>query len=393
PIGNGLLGAMVFGGVQRERLQLNETTIWGGGPNNNIDTAAKSAIDEVRTLLDQKKYLEAQLVANKKLGPKGNSGMPYQLAGNLYLDFPGHDQPTDYRRDLDIEHAIASVSYNVNGTRFKREYFTSFTKNVLVARLTSDRPKMISFKATLQSPLAQQVYKQGDQLILAGKGSDHENQKGKIKFNVVASAKTSGGTIKVDTSSIVIENADTAIIYLSIGTNFVNYKDISADPLAKALQNLKAGYANSFDQLFASHTNFYKNYFDRVKLNLGTSEATKKPTNIRIAAFSDGNDPQLAELYFQFGRYLLICSSQSGGQPANLQGIWNGELKGPWDSKYTVNINTEMNYWPSEVTQLSELNAPLFNMIEDLSVTGKATAQTMYGARGWMLHHNTDIWR
>lgn len=393
PLGNGFLGAMVFGGVQRERLQLNETTIWGGGPNNNIDTAAKSAIDEVRSLLNQKKYLEAQLLANNKLGPKGNSGMPYQLAGNLYLDFPGHEQPINYRRDLDIEHAIASVSYTINGTRFKREYFTSFTKNVLVARLTADRPKMISFKATLQSPLAQQVYKQGDQLILAGKGSDHENQKGKIKFNVVASAKTIGGTIKVDTSSIVIENADTATIYLSIGTNFVNYKDVSADPLAKALQNLKAGYANSFDQLFASHTNFHKNYFDRVKLNLGNSEAMKRPTNVRIQQFLNGNDPQLAELYFQFGRYLLVSSSQPGSQPANLQGLWNGELKGPWDSKYTVNINTEMNYWPSEVTQLSELNAPLFNMIEDLSVTGKASAVKMYGARGWMLHHNTDIWR
>jgi len=393
PIGNGFVGAMVFGGVRQERLQLNETTIWGGGPNNNVDTSAKTAIDEVRQLLNQKKYVEAQTVANNKLGPKGNSGMPYQFAGNLYLDFSGHEQPTNYQRDLDIENAIATLSYNINGTRFKREYFTSFTKNVLVARLTADRPKMINFKARLESPLAQQIYSQGDQLILKGKGSDHENQKGKVLFNIIAKAKAIGGKVVMDNSGILIENADTAIIYVSIATNFVNYKDISADPLAKAIQYLEAGYANKVEGLLASHTTFYKNYFNRVKLNLGTSEAMKKPTNLRIQDFSSGNDPQLAELYFQFGRYLLISSSQPAAQPANLQGIWNGELKGPWDSKYTVNINTEMNYWPSEVTQLSELNAPLFNMIEDLSVTGKASAKRMYNARGWMLHHNTDIWR
>jgi alpha-L-fucosidase 2 len=393
PIGNGFLGAMVFGGVQQERLQLNETSIWGGGPNNNIDTAAKPAIDEVRALLNQKKYVEAQLVANKKLGPKGNSGMPYQLAGNLYLDFAGHEQATQYQRDLDIENAVATVSYTVNGIRFKREYFTSFTKNVLVARLTADQPRMINFKARLQSPLAQQIYKEGDQLILKGKGSDHENQKGKVQFNVVAKAKTTGGTVLIDSSSISIKDADTALIYLSIATNFVNYKDISADPLAKAKKNLEAGYASKVDDLLSSHIAFYKNYFNRVQLNLGTSDAMKKPTNVRIQEFADGNDPQLAELYFQFGRYLLISSSQPGAQPANLQGIWNGELKGPWDSKYTVNINTEMNYWPSEVTQLSELNAPLFNMIEDLAITGKESAKKMYDARGWMLHHNTDIWR
>ena len=393
PIGNGFLGTMVFGGIQQERLQLNETTIWGGGPNNNVDTAAKAAIDEVRNLLNQKKYVEAQTLANQKLGPKGNSGMPYQMAGNLYIDFPSHESAENYQRDLDIENAIATVSYTVNGVRFKREYFTSFTKNVLVARLTADQRGAINFKAKLQSSLAQKMYAKDKDLVLYGKGSDHENQKGKIQFNVVARAKTIGGLSRVDSAGIVIENADTAIIYLAIATNFVNYKDLSADPLAKALRYLEAGSASKVEELLASHTTFYKNYFSRVKLNLGTSESIKKPTNIRIQEFAKGNDPQLAELYFQFGRYLLISSSQPGSQPANLQGIWNGELKGPWDSKYTVNINTEMNYWPSEVTQLSELNAPLFRMIEDLSITGKASAKQMYGARGWMLHHNTDIWR
>ncbi|WP_316769953.1 glycosyl hydrolase family 95 catalytic domain-containing protein [Pedobacter frigiditerrae] len=392
PIGNGFIGAMVFGGIQQERLQLNETTIWGGGPNNNVDTAAKAAIDEVRGLLNQKKYVEAQTLANQKLGPKGNSGMPYQLAGNLYIDFPGHERAENYQRDLDIENAIATVSYTVNGVRFKREYFTSFTKNILVARLTADQRGAINFKAKLQSPLAQKMYAKDKDLVLYGKGSDHENQKGKVQFNVVARTKTIGGLSRVDSSGITIENADTAIIFLAIATNFVNYKDLSADPLARALKTLNNNI-QKVDDLFVGHKKFYKNYFNRVKLDLGTSEAVKRPTNIRIQEFANGNDPQLAELYFQFGRYLLISSSQPGSQPANLQGIWNGELKGPWDSKYTVNINTEMNYWPSEITQLSELNAALFKMIEDLSVTGKASAKQMYGARGWMLHHNTDIWR
>ena len=394
PIGNGVLGAMVFGGLTNERLQLNEATIWGGGPNNNVDAEAKPAIDEVRELLNQKKYVEAQNVANKKLGPKGNSGMPYQLAGNFYLNFPeDHQTASNYQRDLDIENAIASVSYTVNSVKFKREYFSSFTNNVLVVRLTADRPKMISFKANLQTPLSQQIFTKDNDLILSGKGSDHENQKGKIQFNVAARAKTVGGELKVDSSSITVANADTALVFIAIATNFVNYKDLSADPLAKVLNDLANSYSHKVDDLLAKHTAFYKNYFNRVKLNLGITDAVKKPTNIRIEEFANGNDPQLAELYFQFGRYLLISSSQPGGQPANLQGIWNGELKGPWDSKYTVNINTEMNYWPSEVTQLSELNAPLFSMIEDLAVTGKESAQKMYGARGWMLHHNTDIWR
>lgn len=394
PIGNGFLGAMVFGGTQTERLQLNETTIWGGGPNNNVDAEAKPAIEEVRSLLNQKKYVEAQNVANKKLGPKGNSGMPYQLAGNFYLNFPeDHQTATNYQRDLDIENAVATVSYTVNGTRFKREYFTSFTKNVLVARLTADRPKMINFKAKLQSPLAQKIYADGKDLILTGKGSDHENQKGKINFNVVARANAIGGQLRVDSTSIMVQDADTALLFIAIATNFVNYNDLTSNPLAKAQQTLNQSFSNKVDELLTQHKLFYKKYFDRVKLNLGSNDAVKKPTNIRIEEFANGNDPQLAELYFQFGRYLLICSSQPGGQPANLQGIWNGELKGPWDSKYTVNINTEMNYWPSEVTQLSELNSPLFKMIEELSVTGKQSAKQMYGARGWMLHHNTDIWR
>lgn len=393
PLGNGFLGVMVFGGIQQERLQLNEGTIWGGGPNHNVDTNARASIEEVRGLLNEKKYRAAQTVANQKLGPKGNSGMPYQLAGNLYIDFQHNAQVTHYQRELDIENAISTVSYTIDGTTYKREYFTSFTKNVAVVRLSANRPKMISCRAYLQSPLSERIFTHGSYLMLSGKGSDHENQKGSVKFNVAASTKLVGGALRIDTAGLWIEKADTAVICLAIGTNFVNYKDISADPMLRTLKDLDGVQPYTASDLLAAHTKFYKKYFDRVKLNLGTTDAMTKPTHVRIAEFANGKDPQLAELYFQFGRYLLISSSQPNGQPANLQGLWNGELKGPWDSKYTVNINTEMNYWPSEVTQLSELNQPLFSMIEDLSVTGRYAAARMYGARGWMLHHNTDIWR
>jgi len=392
PLGNGNLGGMVFGNAAQERIQLNEGTIWGGGPNNNLDSAAAPHVAEVRALLAQKKYVEAQQVASKFLGPNGNSGMPYQLAGNLYINFLGHTDVTDYYRDLDISRAIATVSYTLNGVQYKRECLTSFTDKVLLVRLTASKPRMINCQVKLQSPLSKSITTNNNDIVLAGAGSNHENQQGKIKFNVIARTKLSGGSQVTDTAGIRISNADTALIYLSIGTNFVNYKSLSADPYQSALNTLNAAYKNSYSKIYNAHLKFYQAYFNRVNLNLGDVNKAE-PTDVRIQKFATANDPQLAELYFQFGRYLLISSSQPNSQPANLQGIWNGELKGPWDSKYTVNINTEMNYWPSEVTQLTELNTPLFNMITDLSQTGKSTAKVMYGARGWMLHHNTDIWR
>ncbi|WP_449437880.1 glycoside hydrolase family 95 protein [Pedobacter steynii] len=393
PIGNGFIGGMVFGGAARERVQLNESTIWAGGPNSNIDTEASTALAEVRALLDQKKYIEAQTLANKKLGPKGNSGMPYQLAGDLYLDFPGHEMATNYRRDLNIETALSTVTYDLNGVHFKREYFTSFTHNVLMVRISADRPGMISGKISTKSPLSTGIAVNGNDLVLSGRGSDHENQKGQIRFNVITRVKNIGGTQTIDTAGITLSKADTAVVYVGMGTNFISYNDISGNPMEKAKSLLDIAVKQKFTALLAKHQQFYQQYYNRVTLDLGNSPMAVKPTDTRIENFADGKDTQLAELYFQFGRYLLICSSQPGSQPANLQGLWNGELKGPWDSKYTVNINTEMNYWPSEVTQLSELGTPLFNMISDLSITGKDAAKQMYGARGWMIHHNTDIWR
>lgn len=393
PIGNGHIAGMIFGSADQERVQLNESTIWGGGPNNTVDSAALPYIKEVRALLDQKKYEEAQLLANKKLGPKGNSGMPYQLAGNLYISFPAQGAVSNYYRDLNIGNATATVSYTAGGVNYKREFFTSFQANVMMVRLTADRPGMITCRMSLQSPLQQKVSASGNEVTLAGLGSNHEGQKGQVRFNVITRVKTDGGTATADTSGISITKADTAVIYLAMATNFVNYHNISADPLTRAQGFLNAAYPQSFNALEKANIRFYQRYFNRVSLNLGNTAAAEQTTDLRIKNFASGEDPQLAELYFQFGRYLLICSSQPSSQPANLQGIWNGDLKGAWDSKYTVNINTEMNYWPSETTNLSELGNPLFNMIKDLSVTGRQTASQMYAARGWAMHHNTDIWR
>src|SRR5690606_3344074 len=323
----------------------------------------------------------------------GNSGMPYQLAGNLYINFADHENVSEYKRDLNIGDATASVSYLHEGVRYKREYFTSFTDNVLMVRLTADKPQMITCNIALQSPLEKGKEVDNGDLILSGLGSDHENQKGQVKFNVIARVKNSSGVVSADTSGIKVNKADTVVVYLSMATNFVNYHDISANPHSRATANLNKDYKKDYEKLLYAHSEFYQQFYNRVELDLGSSEAAKNTTDVRIENFAKGEDPQLAELYFQFGRYLLISSSQPGSQPANLQGIWNGDLKGAWDSKYTVNINAQMNYWPSEVTQLSELSTPLFDMIEDLSVVGKTTAKEMYGARGWSMHHNTDIWR
>lgn len=393
PIGNGHIGGMVFGGTSLERVQVNENTVWAGGPNNTIDSAAKPYVDQVRQLLNQKKFQEAQALASKYLAPKGNSGMPYQIAGNLYLSFPGQENIANYSRDLDIANAVASVKYTSNGVDYKREYFTSFTNNVLMVRLTATKPGMISCKVALQSPLKTNIEVAGNDLVLSGLTSDHEGQKGKVRFDIISRVKLSGGSKSADTSGVTIKAADTAVIYLAIATNFVNYHTLTANPLTKAENLLNVAYKKTFQGLRKEHISFYHHYFDRVKLDLGTTDAANKTTDVRIADFAKGDDPQLAELYFQFGRYLLICSSQPGSQAANLQGIWNGDLKGAWDSKYTININTEMNYWPSETTQLSEMGEPLFSLIRDVSVTGRDEAKVMYGARGWMLHHNTDIWR
>jgi alpha-L-fucosidase 2 len=393
PLGNGRLGAMVFGAPQRERLQLNEETIWAGGPNNNVKADALPVVRQLREELLAGQLVEAQALAQAKMQPAGNSGMPYQMASNVYLDFPGHDNATHYQRDLDISRAVASVSYEVGSVTYRREMFSSVPDQVVVVRLTASKPGQISCQLSEESLMQYTRHAEKDQLVLDGRGSEHEGQEGQIRFQTRVQAVVEGGTVQTTDVGIRLERANSATLYLSIGTNFNNYHDVSGDAAARATAYLTAATRKPYKQALADHITAYQRYFNRVTLNLGVTPAAQLPTPERIAGFAQGHDPALAALYFQYGRYLLISSSQPGGQPANLQGIWNDQLKGPWDSKYTVNINTEMNYWPAEVTNLTELHEPLFGMIKDLSVTGQQSARQMYGARGWALHHNTDIWR
>ncbi|PRY06838.1 alpha-L-fucosidase 2 [Pontibacter ummariensis] len=394
PVGNGRLGAMVYGDPAEEVIQLNENTVWAGQPNRNDNPQAREALPEVRRLIFEGNYKEAQQLANQKFISKTSHGMPYETAGNLKLSFAGHANYTNYHRELDLEKAVTTSSYRVNGVNYKTEVLSSFPDQVIVVRMSADKPGAISFSATMDRPANAAVSTKGsDELILSGKSGSHEGVEGKVQFQAQARVQNTGGTVKATESSLHVEQADEATIYISIATNFNNYKDISGNAGERADAYLQKALKKGVEAIRKDHVADYKQYFDRVSLALGQTEAVNLPTDQRIAQFKIGNDPALVALYFQFGRYLLISASRPGGQPANLQGIWNDQLTPPWDSKYTVNINTEMNYWPSEITNLTELNEPLIQMVREVSESGRQTARDMYGADGWMLHHNTDIWR
>ncbi|MDR0521648.1 MAG: glycoside hydrolase family 95 protein, partial [Planctomycetaceae bacterium] len=399
PLGNGRLGAMVFGNVPQEKIQLNEDTIWAGSPNNNYNPKALEALPEIRKRMFEKKWKEAQILAEETMTSPTNHGMPYQTAGNLNIAFPNHGSAENYSRELDLNTAVSTVRYTVDGTEYRRETFAALTGQVIVVRLTASQKGKINFTAWLDAPYEKnETAARNDKLILRGNGSDHEKCEGKVRFTAEVKIIPEGGTLNVTENKISTENADAATLYISIATNVVNYHDISADPDARAGKYLDVALQKGYEALKKEHIAYYKNQFDRVKFNLAADdavavEAAKKPTDVRLLEFGKGNDPQLAALFFQFGRYLLISSSQPGTQPANLKGIWNDSPKPKWDGKYTTNINAEMNYWHAESTNLPELHQPLFEMMKDLSVTGAETAQKMYGARGWVVHHNTDLWR
>lgn len=392
PLGNSRMGVMVYGGTAREELQLNEETVWGGSPYRNDNPEALKHLEEVRALIFANRNADAQQLIQKTFYT-GKNGMPYQTIGSLIISSPGHDQVTDYYRDLDLERAVATTRYKVDGVTFQREVFTSFADNVVIVRLMADQSGKLNFAVSYESPLEYKVVRKGKKLILTGNGQAHEGVEGAIRMETQTQADVDGGKMTVDNQRIVVEGATTATLYISAATNFVNYQSVKANESKRAANYLKAAMKRLYQKALAEHTALYKKQFDRVKLDLGTSKAAENETTERVARFNEGKDVSLAALMFQFGRYLLISSSQPGGQPANLQGIWNHKLLAPWDGKYTININTEMNYWPAEVTNLSETHQPLFEMVKELAVTGQETARTMYGAKGWVTHHNTDLWR
>ncbi|HTH83649.1 MAG TPA: glycoside hydrolase family 95 protein, partial [Mucilaginibacter sp.] len=394
PVGNGRLAGMVYGNPEKETIQLNEATLWSGGPNRNDSKSALAALPEVRRLIFENKHKEAAAIASKEIKSEKVNGMCYQPVGNLNLNFPGHDHYENYYRDLDLQKAIATTSYTVNGVTYKREVFSSQPDQVIIVHLTASQPGSLTFSAAMWSPQKSNVVTKGkDELVLSGISGDKDGIKGQDKFQAQVKIKTEGGEIAASDTSVNVSKANTVTIFISIATNFVKYDDISANESLRATAYLDKAWPKTYAQLVSAHIAAYQKYFNRVKFDLGVTDSAKNATDRRVAGFAGGNDPQLVELYFQFGRYLLISSSQPGGQPANLQGIWNKEMNPPWGSKYTININTEMNYWPSEETNLAEMHEPLVQMVKDLSVTGQGTAKTMYGVGGWLAHHNTDLWR
>ena len=394
PLGNGRLGAMVFGTPGVEQIQLNEETIWAGRPNNNANPDALEYIPKVRELVFAGKYLEAQTLATEKVMAKTNSGMPYQTFGDLRISFPGHTRYTDYYRELSLDSARTVVRYKVDGVTYRRETITSFTSQVVMVRLTADKPGMITCNALLTTPHQDPVIaSDGNCVTLSGVSSWHEGLKGKVLFQGRLTATTQGGKVSCQDGTLSVEGADEAVLYVSIATNFNNYKNIDGNEVERSKNFLDKALKRSYADDVKAHVAYFRQFMDRSSLDLGDDQFPHVTTDMRVERFKDTNDAFLVATYFKFGRYLLICSSQPGGQPANLQGIWNDKLFPSWDSKYTCNINLEMNYWPSEVTNLSELNEPLFKLIKEVSETGRETAKTMYGADGWVLHHNTDIWR
>lgn len=394
PVGNSSMGAMVYGGTSREELQLNEETLWGGGPYRNDNPKALESLAEVRNLIFSGKTMDAQNLIDQTFYT-GRNGMPYQTIGSLIIEAPGHEKAKNYYRDLNLERAVATTRYQVDGVNFQREVFASFPDRVIIVRFTTDKPGELNFKVSYDSPLQSTVRKQGKKLVLRGKGGDHEGVKGVIEVETQSQVIAEGGKVSLTDKYISVEHATAATLYIAAATNFVNYHNVKGNESKKASALLAGAMKKEYSEALKAHTDYYQSQFNRVSLSLGgeNTKTARQETVKRIAGFSQGNDPALAALMFQYGRYLLISSSQPGGQPANLQGIWNHQLNAPWDGKYTININTEMNYWPAEVTNLSETHEPLFGLVQDLSVTGRETARTMYGRNGWVAHHNTDIWR
>ena len=410
PVGNGVIGGMVFGTPAVEHIQLNEETIWAGQPNNVINPHAKETLPEVRRLIFEGKYKEAQELADAKVMPRAadkNMGMPYQPFGDLYIALPGHADYKDYERWLDLDNGKTMVRYTSGGVKYEREVITPLGgHHVMAIHLTASEKGKITFTANMTTPhenplmgtLAPDGFPVGE-AYLQGVSSKHEGLKGKVRFMGRLAVQTKGGRTTGSNGNISVVVADEATVYVAIGTNVKSYKDITGDEEAQSRERLHDAMALGYEVLKAQHEQEYHKYYDRVKLNLGPDIYADVPMDKRIESFSQGkpanvNDNHLIATYFQFGRYLLISSSQPDNlNPANLQGLWNEKMFPSWDSKYTTNINLEMNYWPSEICNLTELNEPLFKLIRECYEQGKETARDMYGAEGWVLHHNTDQWR
>ncbi|MBP8260581.1 MAG: glycoside hydrolase family 95 protein [Verrucomicrobia bacterium] len=432
PVGNGRMGAMVFGGVSRERIQFNEATVWTGRPHAYHREGAARFLPEIRRLLQEGRQQEiealqleeqarqldvqgrpeegrarqrqaARFIAAARARQKDAEDLAmnqfmsdplrqcaYQPCGDLWLEFPGDDPAADYRRWLDLDAGMATTEYRRGETTWRREVMASHPHGIIAVRVAASPPGRIECRVRLSSPHrnAAAFVEGGDTLVLRGQVED-----GAIRFESRARVAIEGGSLVLESDALKIVGADALTLHLAAASNFRTYKEVDADPAARCRASLDAVRGKSWDDLRRSHQEDHQALFRRVDLDLGRTAAARNPTDRRVREHSAGDDPQLAALLFQYGRYLLIASSRAGGQPANLQGVWNDQMRPPWDSKWTVNINTEMNYWPAGPANLLECNAPLFDAIGDLAESGRETARAHYGARGWVLHHNFDLWR
>ncbi len=392
PIGNAYMGAMIYGGVGSDEIQLNEETFWAGGPYSNNSPKAKNSLAEIRSMIFDNRTDEAQELIDSTFFI-GASGMPYLPVGSVYIAHRDSDIFTDYHRELDLSRAVITSQYKMNGVNFKKEIFAPLNEKAIVVRMTSDVPKALNIAIYYSSPLlGYKVSKEDDKLVMSGRNLSHEGVEGKLRVKTSTAVKTDG-IQRYNDGKIVIDKATSVVLYVSIATNFVNYNDVSGDENFKVKEQLNSVLSKSYEEIYNNHVSSYKEQFDRVRFTLEDGQFSNLETSERLVKFQEGNDNNFIPLLFNYGRYLLISSSQPGSQPANLQGKWNNLISPPWDSKYTININTQMNYWPSEVTNLPETNLPLVQMVKDLSVTGATTAKILYDAKGWVCHHNTDLWR
>jgi alpha-L-fucosidase 2 len=420
PLGSGRLGAMVFGGTASERIQFNEDTLWTGRPRSYVREGARDHLQRIRGLIFDGKLEEAATLFRAHMISDPVRQKAYQPFGDIRLGFPGHEDVTQYVRDLDIDRAIASVSYQVGGVTYTREAFASYPDDALVVRITASRPGALRFSVTQDSPHSSSQTEIVDDRTIALSGQVRDlvppHEMG-TTFQSRLRVLHEGGTVRRDGNALVVENADSATLLLVAATSFVNWQDVSGDPAARCVAYLDELEGATYDELRDRHVADHQALFRRVTLDLGRTDRANLPTDQRLRLVTQGasrvnspdpkspinpvalpregldSDPSFAALYFQYGRYMLIASSRPGTQPANLQGVWNELLNPPWESKYTTNINFEMNYWPAEVTNLAELHQPMFDLIAEVAQSGAITADKQYGARGWVLHHNTDVWR
>ncbi|MBS1609067.1 MAG: glycoside hydrolase family 95 protein [Bacteroidetes bacterium] len=404
PVGNGRLGGMVFGKVSEERIQLNEDTYWTGGPYSTVKKEGYKSLPEIQKLVFEGKSLQAHTLFGRTMMGYPVEQQKYQSLADLYLSFSNQGNFTDYKRWLDLETGITGCEYKCNGIRYQREVFSSVPDQVIAIRITADRVSSISFAVQLRgvrnqahSNYGTDYFQMGtigdDQLVLTGKSADYLGIEGKLRYEARLKVVAAGGKVYRDDAKLIVEAADEVTLYFTAATNFINYKNVSGDQHVLVEKYLKAIEGRNFNSLLQAHLKDYQPYFKRVSLRLPVTDNSFLPTDERIKTNIDHSDPALAALAYQFGRYILLSSSRPGTQAANLQGIWNENMNPAWDSKYTTNINLEMNYWPAETANLSETFQPFVQLVKDLTDQGSQVAKEHYGCNGWVFHQNTDIWK